>query len=179
VAWTLRRLLISLYVAFHVLALVLWIVPTCVLKQRFLLVFAPYMLPIGHWQYWGMFAPNPMQDTMAVEAVVRDSHGMLRIFAFPKEGDLSTWQKMLRYRHSKYAANFAIKDEFKAHREFAARHAVRRLHFKADDFPVTAQLVFQVRPTPQPGGPTADPLAPPVPLVIDTYEFPSLKEVMP
>jgi hypothetical protein len=179
VAWTLKRWLISLFVAFHVLAVIVWIIPACAIKQRLMLRLAPYMLPLGHWQYWGMFAPNPIQDTMTVEAVVKDARGILRIFSFPKEADLSTWQKMVRFRHSKYTANFLLKDEFMAHREFAARHAIRRLGVPAEAFPVTVQLLFQIQPTPPPGGPPRDPMAPSVPSVIDTYEFPSLQEVLP
>jgi hypothetical protein len=179
VAWTLRRLVISAFVTAHLGAVTVWIVPPCVLKGRLLPYLAYYMLPLGQWQYWGMFAPNPVSDTVTLEAAVLDARGLLHTFAFPQESTLTPWQAFWHYRHSKYASNFSLTDEFIANREFGARHAVRALHLPAEAFPVDVQLYFQVRETPPPGGPPADPMAPPVTSPIQTYRFPTLQEVLP
>jgi hypothetical protein len=177
-AWTIKRLVISAFVAAHLAAVTIWIVPQCELKRRCFHTLAYYMLPIGQWQYWGMFAPDPVKNTIWLEAIARDAKGMLHSFAFPKEQDMPTFLKIVRYRHSKYATNFAAGDEFKAHREFGARHVVRSLNLPADAFPVDVEMVFQVRVTP-PLGTVPDPMAPVVPSTIESYRFPTLEEVLP
>jgi hypothetical protein len=150
-------LVISAFVTAHLGAVAVWILPPCPLKGRLLPYLAYYMLPLGQWQYWGM----------------------LHTFAFPQESTLTPWQAFWHYRHSKYASNFSLTDEFIANREFGARHAVRALRLPAEAFPVEVQLYYQVRPTPPPGGPPADPMTPPVTSPIKTYRFPTLQEVMP
>jgi hypothetical protein len=173
------RLLISAFVIFHLTAVLVWMVPNCVIKQRLTLPLAFYMLPTGNWQYWGMFAPNPLRDTITLEALVVDAKGILHVFDFPKEQDFPKWKSFFLFRHSKYAANFALKDDFASSREFGARYAVRQLKIPADSFPVEVQIVFQVRPTPPPGGPPPDPMSPTIISTIESYRFPTLEEVLP
>lgn len=177
--WTLRRLAISAFVIAHLAAVTIWIVPNCAIQQRCAHYLALYLMPLGLWQYWGMFAPDPVLHTVTLEAAVVDAQGLLHTYVFPREADWSRWESSLRYRHSKYAANFSLKVEFKAHREFAARHVVRQLRLPPNAFPVDVQLYYQVRTTPPPGGPLPDPMTPPVVSTIDTYRFPTLKEVQP
>jgi len=179
VFWTLRRVAISMFVIAHLCAVTLWIVPPCALKQRSVLYLAYYMMPLGLWQYWGMFAPNPMLHTVAVEASVIDSRGLMHRFEFPKEAAMSLWEAAWRYRHSKYAANFSLKEEFKAHREYAARHVLRQLHLSPEAFPVDVQLYYQIWTTPPPGAPLPDPLAQPTVSQIDAYRFPTMQEALP
>jgi hypothetical protein len=177
-AWTLKRLEISAIVVFHLVAVTTWIVPDCELHRRLVGSAAYYLMPLGQWQYWGMFAPDPLRDTVTLEALVLDAKGLLHTFAFPQEGNRSIWDAAWHYRHSKYAANFALKDEFKAHREFAARHAVRQLHLPPEEFPVEVRLVYQIKPTPPPGT-LPDPMTPQTSSVIESYLFPTLEEVLP
>ncbi|HEV3164601.1 MAG TPA: hypothetical protein VGZ22_11285 [Isosphaeraceae bacterium] len=178
-AWKLRRLVISLFVIAHLCAVVIWIVPFCVIKQRCLPTVMYYMMPLGQWQYWGMFAPDPMRDTVMLDAVVLDAHGLLYRFSFPRETEMGPWKSALHYRHSKYSANYSLKDEFAAHREFGARHVVRSLKLPASAFPVEVELVYQVLKTPPPMGGLTDPMTPPETVPIQTYKFPTLEEVMP
>ncbi len=178
-AWTLRRLLISAFVVGHLGAVTFWIMPACAIQQRFVPYVMNYMLPIGQWQYWGMFAPDPIRDTSTLEAVVFDAQGLIHTYAFPRETGRSTWDAALHYRHSKYAANYALKEEFAAHREFGARHVIRQLGLTADAFPVDVQFIYQLRPCPPPGGPLPDPMSPTVASTIETFRFPTLEEALP
>jgi hypothetical protein len=170
--------LISAFVIFHLAAVTLWIMPTCVIKARFLAIAAYYVLPLAQWQYWGMFAPDPVHNTVTLEAVVLDANSIFHSFAFPCEASRSRLNATLHYRHSKYAANFSNKVEFLAHREFAARHVIRQLRLPADAFPVQVQLMFRVWPTPPPGT-LPDPMLQPTLQVIDTFRFPTLQEALP
>src|SRR5512135_842784 len=70
-----------------------------------------YMLPLGIWQFWAMFAPDPIRDTLTVEAEVIDARGLRHLFAFTRVGDLNRWDSIPKFRHSKYTVNLSI-DEF-------------------------------------------------------------------
>ena len=74
----------------------------------------------------------------------------------------------MRFRHSKYAANMGS-EESAAQGEFAVRHAIRQLGLPADAFPVDVHLRYQVRLTPLPGEPPADPMLPMQPHPIASY----------
>ncbi|MBX6313346.1 MAG: hypothetical protein IRY99_10595 [Isosphaeraceae bacterium] len=177
-AWSLKRLFLSAVVATHLAAVVLCNLPDCAIKQRCGGWIAYYLLPLGLDQGWGMFAPDPGRVTVALEAIAVDDKGRTYTFSFPRVADLSPWQGIPKFRHSKYQNEINHKTRA-AQREFAARHVVRRLGLKEADFPVLVQLYFQVRMSPPPGGPPADPMAEPTREIIDTFRFPSLQEALP
>lgn len=175
-SWTARRRLISAFLVVHLSATILWNLPASTFRDLGTAWAGYYMMPLGLWQNWGMFAPNPVRDTLALEAVALDRRGLLRTFSFAHAADASPWRGPWLYRHSKFATGLAD-EACKAQREFTARHVARTLDVPADDFPLDVQLLFQVQPTPRlkPGEP---PLAP-GPFVIETYRFPTLEETQP
>ncbi len=175
--WTAHRWLISAYLLIHLSATFLWNLPACPIKLRTWGVAKYYMLPLGLWQFWGMFAPDPVRDSVTLEAEVIDSHGMRQVFSFTRLCDYSKLAGMLKVRHSKYAANMHG-DALPMAREFAARHAVRTLGLPEHAFPVDVNMLYQVTPTPPPGTPL-DPMTPTVPMVLGTYHFATLAEVRP
>ena len=176
--WTARRLAISAFLIGHMGAVSIWVLPPCPIQRRFAGSLAYYILPLGLWQYWGMFAPDPVRDTLMLEAEAIDVRGIRYNFAFPRLADYSRWEGTFRFRHAKYAANMGG-EESAAQREFAARHVIRQLGLPAEAFPVDVQLRYQVRLTPPPGEPPADPMTPTQPHPIESYRFPNLEEVGP
>jgi len=176
--WTARRLAISGFAAFHLSALIIWTIPPCAIKERFQGPYHYYMLPLGLWQWWAIFAPDPVRETQTLEAEVIDTKGMRHIYEFTKIGDLSWWDKTTRYRNPKFTNNMT-NPEYKALREFAARHVVRQLGFGEGAFPLWVSLYAKVSDTPAPGTAIAGPTAPPRIQVIERFQFPSLKEVRP
>jgi hypothetical protein len=176
--WTARRLVISCFVIFHISALMIWTCPPCAIKERFQAPYCYYVLPLGLWQWWAIFAPDPIRNTLVLEVEVVDAKGMRHVYEFPRLADLPWWRKIPRYRHPKLTANMAI-DEYTKHREFTARHAVRQLGLGAEVFPVCASLYYKVSDTPPPGTGVSDPMAPTRVQMLDRFEFASLKEVKP
>jgi hypothetical protein len=176
--WTARRLGISAFVIFHLSALAIWTNPPCAIKERFQTHFRYYMLPLGLWQWWAIFAPEPMRNTMMLDAEVVDAKGMRHVYEFPRIGDLSWWEKIPRYRNPKFTANMA-NEEYSKHREFTARHAVRQLGLGPEAFPVWVSLYYEIKDAPPPGTGVADPLAPTRIHVVDRFQFGSQKEVRP
>ncbi len=85
--WTARRLVISAFVIFHLSALIIWTSPACYIKDSLQNpVFQYYVLPLGLWQWWAIFAPDPVRDTVVLDAEVVDAKGIRHIYEFPRLG---------------------------------------------------------------------------------------------
>jgi hypothetical protein len=136
------------------------------------------MLPLGLWQWWAIFAPDPIRSTQVLEAEVIDAKGMRSVYEFPRMGDLPWWSKLPRYRNPKFTANMSS-HEYVKQREFTARHAVRQLGLGTDSFPLTVSLYHKLKDPPPPGTGVSDPLAPTRIDMLDRVEFGSLQEVRP
>jgi hypothetical protein len=175
-----KRIALSVFLIGHLAAVTLTNLPNCAFKRVFPLTWVDaYLLPTGQGQSWGMFAPEPAKDTLTLEAIVRDSRGLVRHYAFPRMMDKSAWAGFWGgYRHSKYAHALSA-PESRANREFAARFVVRALDLKAEDFPADVQLVYQVFPTNAPDAPADEPPASPWSSVLETYNFSTLAEAQP
>src|SRR5262249_13006748 len=176
--WTARRWALSAFVLFHLSALVMWTMPHCAIKALCQSPYRYYVLPLGLWQWWGIFAPDPMRQSMVLNAEVVDAKGMRHTYEFTRLGDLSWWQKFPRYRNCKFTANM-LTDEYKTHRTFTARHAVRQLGLSEEAFPMCVSLYVEIKDMPPPGTGASDPMATPRVQVVDRFQFASLKEVRP
>ena len=176
--WTARRLAISAFLIFHLTATLVWVLPVSPLRQALEPAFRPYMIPLGLWQSWWMFAPDPMRVTATLESEVIDAQGMRHVFEFPKVADLPWWRKLPRFRHPKFTCNL-LGDEFKAQREFTARHVVRQLGLRPEAYPVHVSLYCQVLEPPPPGQAYRDPMQTPKLHALGTYDFACPQEVQP
>ncbi len=176
--WTARRWIISAFVLFHLSALAMWTMPLCAIKTQFQTPYFYYVLPLGLWQWWAVFAPDPVRNTFVLNAEVVDAKGMRHTHQFPRLADQPWWQKLPRYRDPKFTANMLM-DEYKAHRTFTARHAVRQLGLGKEAFPMSVTLYLEVKESPPPGTGVSDPMAVPKLQVVDRFQFDSLKEVQP
>jgi hypothetical protein len=176
--WTARRWAISAFVLFHVSALAMWTMPPCGVKTQFQSPYRYYVLPLGLWQWWGIFAPDPMRQSLVLNAEVVDAKGMRHSYQFPRLADLSWWEKYPRYRNCKFTVNM-LSDEYKTHRAFTARHAVRQLGLGEDAFPLWVGLSVEMTNAPPPGTGASDPMATPRIELVDRFQFASLKEVRP
>ena len=83
--WTARRSVISAFVIFHLSALVMWTMPPCAIKARCQGPYYYYVLPLGLWQWWAIFAPDPIRHTMVLNAEVVDAKGMRHIVRVPAD----------------------------------------------------------------------------------------------
>lgn len=177
-SWNLRRLGLSAFILAHLAAVVLWNLPDCALRDRLAGWTAYYLMPTGQWQGWDMFAPDPVRDTVALRAVVRDARGMLHNYDFPRMADRSRWEALWGFRHSKFASNLAS-DKAVAYREFAARHVLRALGLPPAAYPADVELYYQLWRTP-PIGVEPDPTPPPPEhVVLQLYRFPTFAEAQP
>lgn len=178
--WSLRlkRLGVSIFVIAHATVLIFWNLPGGVLRQRVMKNASYYMMPLGLWQYWNMFGPEPVKAIAELEAVVTDGKGMIHVFPFAHMADIAPWKRFLYIRDAKFAAMLAD-DENKPLREIAARHAARTIGLPREDFPLIVELRYQIREIPPPDQPPLDPMSPPKPVLIQAYRFDSWAEAQP
>ncbi len=105
---TVRRLLISGFLLIHLSATLIWVLPPCPIRDRTISLVSYYMLPLGFWQYWTMFSPDPVRNTFTLEdGEVVDAKGS-GPYTASKLADYSVLQGIPRFRHSKYAANLGV-----------------------------------------------------------------------
>ncbi len=176
--WRWKRAGLSAVIVAHLAAVILWNLPKCALRERCAGWTQYYLMPTGQWQGWDMFAPDPVRDTVALEAVVRDRHGMLRRYEFPRNADKGVWDALKGFRHSKFLGLMSV-PEAVAYREFAARAVLRDLAVTPASYPADVELYYDLTRTPPPGAGPADPLARPEHVVLQVYRFPTYEEAQP
>jgi hypothetical protein len=159
--------------------LIIWTIPPCAIKDRFQAPYHYYVLPVGIWQWWAIFAPDPVKENQILEAEVIDSRKIIHIYEFTKIGDLSWWDRISRYRNPKFTSNIVNGGEYAGLREFAARHSVRQLGLENEAFPVYVTLYVKSTAAPPPGTAITDPMTPPRTVVLERFSFDSAKEVLP
>ena len=174
--WTAQKFVLSAFVLFHVSALSLWMLPQCALKERCISPFRYYILPLGLWQWWAIFAPDPVRENQVLEAEVVDAKGLIHIHEFPRLADLSWWDRIFRYRHPKFTGNMMV-DEYKVQRQFTARHVVRQLGLGDEAFPLTVSIYVKITGTPPFGSTDVDTMTPPRIHMVERFEFASIKEI--
>ncbi|MDG3004811.1 hypothetical protein [Paludisphaera mucosa] len=174
--WTAWKLAISAFVLFHMAGTLAWVMPASPMRQAMVPWFSAYMIPLGLWQAWGMFAPDPLQSMITLEAEVSDARGHGRIHEFTKVADLPWWRKLPKFRHPKFAANLGL-DEYAPQREMAARHVVRTLGIAPEAFPVYVRLYYQVAQSPPLGSSQADPMVPKTIENLAAFQFDTWDEV--
>lgn len=112
-------------VAFHLLAVVAWCMPMPSAALRngapprgsdYLLIWnerylrnSPlkwYVQATGFWQYWDMFAPNPVTRDAWMDARVTHQDGRMSRFVYPHMAELDYAERFLKERHRKAFERF-------------------------------------------------------------------------
>jgi hypothetical protein len=173
----LKQLSISAFLLVHLGGLAVWNMPICPIRDRLVPVYQYYMCPLGLWQNWTMFAPEPVKNTTSLQAIAVDKNGFMYQFAFPKMVDFSWLEGVTRVRHSKFAANVGT-EGYPEFREIAARHVVRALELPPEVFPVDVEVQYLVKMSPPPGT-VPDPMVVPIVHPIKAFRFPTWQEARP
>ena len=135
-----RRILISAFLLFHLVAITFWCIPLdTALIQAFRGAIRPYILWSGLFQAWDMFAPNPMGLNTYLEAVITFRDGKTRTWTFPRMENLPIAQRYSKERYRKFAEYLRL-DKFSALWPDCAR-SVARLNNDPGDPPVQVSLV--------------------------------------
>ncbi len=114
---------VKFFVLFHVIAITVWALPQppdtkktdrlpwyntqrlLVFNQEHLHNFpliSDYVLVTGFWQYWDMFAPNPVQRDQWCDADVVYKNGQTKKYQYPRIFDLPIPTKYIKERYRKF-----------------------------------------------------------------------------
>ncbi|MFM9872353.1 MAG: hypothetical protein ACKVQS_02670 [Fimbriimonadaceae bacterium] len=61
-----------------------------------------YTESLGFWQYWDMFAPNPAQEDIWIDAEIEFADGSKSIEVYPRMYELNLAEKFVSERYRKY-----------------------------------------------------------------------------
>jgi hypothetical protein len=64
--------------------------------------FYAYLYTTGFWQYWDMFAPDPSQSDLWLDAEVEYLDGTKKIYEYPHMKKMSLAEKFIYERHRKF-----------------------------------------------------------------------------
>jgi hypothetical protein len=114
---------VKAFVLFHLLAITIWAFPNPpvavqqgkaqpagtdwleVWDKKYLMPSPPvqdYLLISGFWQYWDMFAPDPVQQDVWCDAVVTFKNGTSSVYAYPRIYSLPLHLKYIKERYRKF-----------------------------------------------------------------------------
>jgi hypothetical protein len=116
---------INVFLIFHLIAIPCWCIPSSsplIPKVKDLI--RPYMVWIGLFQNWDMFAPSPKAANQYLEAIVLYKDKPAQLWSFPRMEFLSYTERYRKERYRKFEENLP-KTEYSALWPDAARFIAR------------------------------------------------------
>ena len=136
-----KRLLINVFIGFHLIAIASWCVPTYgPLIPLFRSLVRPYFLWAGLFQSWDMFAPVPKRANVYLEAILVYRDGSRETWTYPRMEQMALKEKLFKERYRKFADNLQS-DQLDDLLPDAARH-IARLNSRPDN-PVKTVILIQ------------------------------------
>jgi len=97
------RLLVTLFIAFHLASITLWVLPVNASLTGFLRKsIGPYFSLMGLRQEWSLFAPDPIASNSYVDAQVILENGDSRTWTFPQLEGLDFRERYSKARYRKF-----------------------------------------------------------------------------
>lgn len=167
VSWAVKA-----FVAFHLFCITVWSLPVppppllqgrvrpvgtdplLIWNQKNLKTIPPvnvYLSVTGFWQYWDMFAPNPAQTDLWVDAEITFKDGTQRHYAYPRIASLSIPDKFPNERYRKFYERVNMDANSYLWPQFALR--IAHLNDNPANPPVTVELTRHWMEIVHPGRP--------------------------
>lgn len=135
------RIVISVFIAFNLFAILSWCVPLdSPLVEACRHAVSPYMLWTGLFQKWDMFAPEPSKLNSYIGAQIVFRDGRTALWNFPRMENLGIVDKYFKERYRRYANDSLRLDNNARLWPDAARY-VARLHDSPSNPPVEVSLI--------------------------------------
>jgi hypothetical protein len=126
----LKHAAISAFLLFHLVVITCWTAPFKMkIMEAVNQVTRPYLLWIGLFQAWDMFAPNPMTLNGYVDARILYQNGRMETWEFPRMEKLGLAGRYVKERYRKFVNEYLRNDDKALLWPDAARH-VARLHYR-------------------------------------------------
>ena len=136
-----RRVLLSVFLLFHLFVISVWSFPISLRPLvKVKRVFAPYMVWSGLTQGWSLFAPDPQYVNAYLDAQITYRDGHKKIWKFPMPQDFGYYRRYFLERQRKWSSDNLRLDSNAFLWPDAARY-VARLNNDPNDPPVTVTLI--------------------------------------
>ncbi|MCA9805276.1 MAG: hypothetical protein KC777_25075 [Cyanobacteria bacterium HKST-UBA02] len=107
----LRRAVISLFIVFYMVAVILWVCPWSRVQTVLTEPFAKQMFFMGCWQGFAVFAPDPRMDNVRIYATVTFDDGTKTVWNFPAMENLGFYERYRREHYRKFCNDCLISTE--------------------------------------------------------------------
>lgn len=100
-----RKLILSVFVVCHLIALPLYLLPSSQWSDLLLAPFLPYISFFGLEQNWSVFTPPP-QWNARISALIEFDDGSTKTWEFPQMDKLCLVEKMFSERYRKWSSDY-------------------------------------------------------------------------
>jgi hypothetical protein len=135
----LRLPLISLFILFHTVALVLWTCPPFPLHASMVPLIKPYVCYFGFWNQWKMFS-HPKSFNVHLSANVTTADGAIVAWNFPRMEKLDYVTRAQKEPYRKWAHEYVNEGEYSFVLPEACRFVARKVQTE-NVRPVQVELV--------------------------------------
>jgi hypothetical protein len=149
-----KTVAIGAFLLFHICAIASWALPfNSLLNDRMRAAIKPYMLWVGLYQAWDMFAPDPAKVNSYVDAEITFRDGSTTLWSVPRMNEIGYVDRYFKERYRKFSTEYLRIDAYAALWPDAARF-IARANRNPSNPPVQVRLIrswSDVNP-PGPGG---------------------------
>jgi hypothetical protein len=100
-----QRGLLNAFILFHLLAIVVWNMPSSYLQQQLRGRITRYMTYVGLDQAWGMFAPEPGRENFYMQARITLANGERAYWPIGRQDNLNPFARLVNERQRKLTEN--------------------------------------------------------------------------
>jgi len=144
-----KRIALNIFIAFNVYAFAMWGLPNGPFRKEMVKPVAWYILNLGLWHGWGMFAPKALDVNYDVRAQVKYHDGSTAEWIAPRMQELSLWEKAPKERYRKWRERIRTV-EYSSVWDDTSRWIARQMNTKPNNPPVEVKLTKYWSPIPPP-----------------------------
>lgn len=97
-----KRAFINAFIIVHLYIIAVWGLPGSRFRSALTEPVEDYVIEMGLWHSWAMFAPDPLSVNFTVEAEVTFADGTSTLWEFPRMEKLGLWEKYHKERFRKW-----------------------------------------------------------------------------
>lgn len=144
-----KRAALNIFIAFNVYAFAVWGLPEGPFRTRMIKPVADYMVYLGLWHSWAMFAPKAMDSNFDVRAQVKYQDGSTAEWIAPRMQELGLWERVPKERYRKWRERIRA-TKYSYIWDDTARWVARQMNTKPNNPPVEVKLTRYWAPVPEP-----------------------------
>ena len=144
-----KRAALNLFISLHLAALFFWGLPDGPFRNHMARPFEPYVVYMGLWHIWGMFAPKPLDINFDVRATVKYADGSTSEWIAPRVEEMPVWKRMSGERFRKWRERIRS-EEYMMIWDDTAHWIARQMNKNPQNPPVEVKLTRWWSETPPP-----------------------------